>query len=107
MTRILPPILPATRFMPVRFGNVLGSKGKRGQGGEVFVLDMGEPVKIVRIAEELIRLHGMEPNRDIDIQFTGLRPGELNRDRAPISPEEIGALSLFNSTKKSSSPATA
>ena len=67
---------PATRFMSVRFGNVLGSKGKRGQGGEVFVLDMGEPVKIVHIAEELIRLHGMEPNRDIDIQFTGLRPGE-------------------------------
>jgi len=93
--------------MSVRFGNVLGSKGKRGQGGEVFVLDMGEPVKIVHIAEELIRLHGLEPNRDIDIQFTGLRPGELNRDRAPISPEEIGALSLFNSTKKSSSPATA
>jgi len=58
---------------------------------------MGEPVKIVHIAEELIRLHGLEPNRDIDIQFTGLRPGELNRDRAPISPEEIGALSLFNS----------
>jgi len=62
--------------MSVRFGNVLGSKGKRGQGGEVFVLDMGEPVKIVHIAEELIRLHGLEPNRDIDIQFTGLRPGE-------------------------------
>jgi len=37
---------------------------------------MGEPVKIVHIAEELIRLHGLEPNRDIDIQFTGLRPGE-------------------------------
>jgi FlaA1/EpsC-like NDP-sugar epimerase len=47
-----------------------------GQGGEVFVLDMGEPVMIVNIAEELIRLHGMEPYRDIDIQFTGLRPGE-------------------------------
>jgi len=47
-----------------------------GDGGEVFVLDMGEPVRIVDLAEELIRIHGMEPYRDIDIQFTGLRPGE-------------------------------
>jgi FlaA1/EpsC-like NDP-sugar epimerase len=47
-----------------------------GQGGEVLVLDMGEPVRIVTLAEELIRLHGMEPYIDIDIAFTGLRPGE-------------------------------
>ncbi|HPX82846.1 MAG TPA: nucleoside-diphosphate sugar epimerase/dehydratase, partial [Syntrophales bacterium] len=47
-----------------------------GKGGEVFVLDMGEPVVIKQIAEELIRLHGMEPYRDIDIRFIGLRPGE-------------------------------
>jgi FlaA1/EpsC-like NDP-sugar epimerase len=47
-----------------------------GRGGEVLVLDMGEPVKITDIAEELIRMHGLEPRKDIQIQFTGVRPGE-------------------------------
>jgi len=106
-----------TRFISVRFGNVLGSRGsvipifveqikkggpltvthpdmKRyfmsikeavllvfqaaaiGKGGEVFVLDMGEPIKIVKLAEDLIKLHGLEPYKDIDIIFTGIRPGE-------------------------------
>lgn len=106
-----------TRFVTVRFGNVLGSNGSviptfqeqirkggpitvtdkeitrffmtipeaaqlvlqagsMGAGGEIYLLDMGEPVKILHLAEELIRLSGKEPYEDIDIVFTGLRRGE-------------------------------
>ena len=46
------------------------------QGGEVFILDMGEPVKIIDLAEKMIRLNGLKPYEDIKIEFTGLRPGE-------------------------------
>jgi FlaA1/EpsC-like NDP-sugar epimerase len=48
----------------------------RSEGSEIFVLDMGEPIRIVDLAENMIRLAGKVPYDDIDIEFTGLRPGE-------------------------------
>ena len=50
--------------------------GVMGMGGEIFVFDMGEPVRVVDLAEKMIRLSGKQPGVDIDIVFTGLRPGE-------------------------------
>ena len=47
-----------------------------GQSGDVFILDMGEPVRILDVARQLIRLNGLEPDRDVRIEFIGLRPGE-------------------------------
>ncbi len=50
--------------------------GAMGEGGEIFILEMGDPIKIIDIANDLIKLSGKEPGRDIEIIFTGLRPGE-------------------------------
>src|SRR5262249_31265623 len=47
-----------------------------GKGGEIFVLDMGQPVRIVELARKLIILSGLQPDRDIRVEFTGIRPGE-------------------------------
>jgi FlaA1/EpsC-like NDP-sugar epimerase len=50
--------------------------GWMGEGGEIFIFDMGKSVKIIELAKKMIRLAGLEPNHDIKIQYTGLRPGE-------------------------------
>lgn len=119
-----------TKFVCVRFGNVLGSRGSVipvfneqirkggpvtvthpdmtryfmtipeavrlviqagavGNTGDVYLLDMGKPVKIVDLAEDMIRLHGYEPNVDIPITFTGIRPGEKMHEQLASSKEEV------------------
>ena len=61
--------------IPEAVGLILQS-GVYASGGEIFVLDMGQPIKIVDLAEKMIRQAGLTPNEDIQIEFTGLRPGE-------------------------------
>ena len=62
--------------------------GAMATGGEIFVLDMGEPVYIYDLACDMIRLHGMEPNRDIEIKITGLRPGEKLFEEISLAEED-------------------
>jgi FlaA1/EpsC-like NDP-sugar epimerase len=64
-------------FMTIREASqLILQSAAMGQGGEVYVLDMGTPVRIVDMARDLIRLSGFEPEVDIKIEFVGLRPGE-------------------------------
>ena len=81
----------ASRYfmLPAEAAQLVLQAGAMGAGGEVFLLDMGEPIRIVDLAENLIRLSGLEPGRDIPIEVMGLRPGERLREEPVLANEQL------------------
>lgn len=69
--------------------NLVLKCGALARGGEIFILDMGEPVKIFDLAMKMIRLSGYVPDKDIEIKFTGLRPGEKLYEELLISEDNL------------------
>jgi FlaA1/EpsC-like NDP-sugar epimerase len=63
--------------------------GAMGEKGEIFILDMGDPVSIVGLAKDMIRLHGLVPGQDIELKFTGIRPGEKLREELAHAAEDL------------------
>ncbi len=75
-----------------------------GQGGGIFVLDMGTPIKIVDLARQMIELSGFVPNEDIEIKFTGLRPGEKLFEEIHLDREEFSSTSHSKILRFDSNP---